>query len=160
MARKTSKTMPTLEPSRHLSPSARWLWRLEGLMTGAAALVAVQVLGAELESQPLWTLGAVVVLVVGVGAVPELRWRRFRYEVRDEEIDIRRGAFKVTRTLVPMLRVQHVDTTRGLLEQLFGLSTVVVHTAAGETTIPALDAADADELRDRIAILGRRPDDV
>ena len=152
--------MTTPEPSRRLSPSARWLWRLEGLLTGAAALVAAQALGAALGSPLLWTLGAVVVLAVGVGAVPELRWRRFRYEVRDEEIDIRRGAFKVTRTLVPMLRVQHVDTTRGLLEQLFGLSTVVVHTAAGKTTIPALDAADADDLRDRIAILGRRPDDV
>lgn len=152
--------MTTPEPSRRLSPSARWLWRLEGLITGAVALAAAQALGAALGSPLLWTLGAVVVLAVGVGAVPELRWRRFRYEVRDEEIDIRRGAFKVIRTLVPMLRVQHVDTTRGLLEQLFGLSTVVVHTAAGETTIPALDVADADDLRDRIAILGRRPDDV
>jgi membrane protein YdbS with pleckstrin-like domain len=160
MARKTSAAMTTPEPSRRVSSSARWLWRLEGLMTAAAALVAAQGLGAALGGRLWWSLGAVLVLAVGVVAAPELRWRRFRYEVRDEEIDIRRGAFRVTRTLVPMLRVQHVDTTRGLLEQLFGLSTVVVHTAAGETTIPTLDVADADELRDRIAILGRRPDDV
>jgi uncharacterized protein len=160
MARKTSERMPTPEPSRRLSSSARWLWRAEGLMTGAVAFVAAQAAGAAMGSPLLWTLGAVVVLAIGAGAVPELRWRRWRYEVRDEELDIRRGAFKVTRTLVPMLRVQHVDTTRGLLDQLFGLSTVVVHTAAGETTIPALDEGEAAELRDRIAVLGRRPDDV
>jgi uncharacterized protein len=152
--------MPTPEPSRRLSSSARWLWRTEGLMVGAAALVAAQALGGWVGLTPLWTLAALMVLAIAVGAIPELRWRRFRYEVRDEEIDIRRGALKVTRTLVPMLRVQHVDTTRGLLDQLFDLSTVVVHTAAGETTIPALDEDEADRLRDRIAVLGRRPDDV
>jgi membrane protein YdbS with pleckstrin-like domain len=129
-------------------------------MVGVAALIGAQVAGGALGGQLLWTLAALLVLAIAVGAVPELRWRRFRYEVRDEEIDIRRGAFKVTRTLVPMLRVQHVDTTRGLLDQLFDLSTVVVHTAAGETTIPALDEDEADRLRDRIAVLGRRPDDV
>jgi membrane protein YdbS with pleckstrin-like domain len=152
--------MPTPEPSRRLSSSARWLWRTEGLVAGAVALAAAQAAGASLGGPLLWTFGALVVLAVGVGVIPELRWRRWRYEVRDEELDIRRGAFKVTRTLVPMLRVQHVETTRGLLEQLFGLSTVVVHTAAGETTIPALSEFDADLLRDRIAVLGRRPDDV
>jgi membrane protein YdbS with pleckstrin-like domain len=129
-------------------------------MAGLAALIGAQWAGGSLGGGPLFTLAALLVLAVGVGVIPELRWRRWRYEVRDEELDIRRGAFKVTRTLVPMLRVQHVETTRGLLEQLFGLSTVVVHTAAGETTIPALSEGDADRLRDRIAVLGRRPDDV
>ena len=70
--------------------------------------------------------------------MPELRWRRWRYEVRDEEIDLRHGTVRITRTLVPMLRVQHVDTTQGPLDQALKLATVVVHTAAGATIIPAL----------------------
>jgi uncharacterized protein len=97
---------------------------------------------------------------VGAGLVPELRWRRWRYEVRDEEIDLRHGTVTVTRTLVPMLRVQHVDTTRGPLDQVLGLATVVVHTAAGATTIPALGEGDAERLRDRIAALARTPDEL
>ena len=68
--------------------------------------------------------------------VPELRWSRWRYEIRDEEIDLRHGTITVTRTLIPMLRVQHVDTTRGPLDQLLGLATVVVHTAAGGRRSP------------------------
>ena len=51
--------------------------------------------------------------------------------------------------------MQHVDTRRGLFEQAFGLSTVVVHTAAGSHTIPLLPAPEADELRTRIAGLAR-----
>ena len=53
------------------------------------------------------------------------------------------------------MRVQHVDTRRGLLEQAFGLATVVVHTAAGAHTIPLLPQAEAEELRERIAGLAR-----
>ena len=85
----------------------------------------------------------IFVLVIGVGVVPELRWSRWRYEVRDEEIDLRHGTLRITRTLVPMLRVQHVDTTQGPIDQALGLATVVVHTAAGATTIPALEEAHA-----------------
>ena len=75
--------------------------------------------------------------------------------MRDEGIDIRHGALTVRRTLVPWVRVQHVDTRRGLFEQAFGLSTVVVHTAAGGHTIPLLPQAEAEGLRERIAGLAR-----
>jgi len=60
---------------------------------------------------------------------------------------------------VPMTRVQHVDTTRGILEQTFSLATVVVHTAAGSHEIPLLSIPDADELRERIADLARTVDE-
>jgi membrane protein YdbS with pleckstrin-like domain len=102
---------------------------------------------------------AVLVALAGVTVVPQLRWRRWRYEVREEEIDLRRGAFVVTRTLVPMSRVQHVDTRRTVVSQLFGLSAVIVHTAAGTNAIPALTEAGAAEIRDRIAGLARVPGD-
>ena len=84
-----------------------------------------------------------VAVAVRVLVVPSLRWRRWRYEVRDQEIDLRRGAFTVRRTLVPMNRVQHVDTRRTVLCELFGLASVVFHTAAGDNEIPALSEADA-----------------
>ena len=51
-------------------------------------------------------------VAVGVVVVPELRWRRWRWEVRDRRSTCA-TARCVTRTLVPMLRVQHVDTTQG-----------------------------------------------
>lgn len=149
------------EPAHRLAPSARWLWRLQGLLGTLVVLLAGMALGGELESplDSLSPLAAVLAAVLLCVVVPELRWRRWRYEVRDEEIDIRRGTVAVTRRIVPMVRVQHVDTTRGLLEQGFGLATVVVHTAAGGTTIPLLEQAEAARVRDRIAILSRARDD-
>ena len=79
--------------------------------------------------------------------------------MRPDAIDIQHGTLTIRRTLVPMMRVQHVDTTRGILEQVFSLATVVVHTAAGSHRIPLLTLRDADELRERIADLARTADE-
>ena len=83
----------------------------------------------------------------------ELRWRRWRWDVRPDAIDIQHGTLTIRRTLVPMMRVQHVDTTRGILEQAFSLATVVVHTAAGSHRIPLLTLPR----RRRAARADRRP---
>ncbi len=104
-----------------------------------------------------------VVLAAGAAAiavVPGLRYRRWRYEVRDEEIDLQHGTFVVRRTLVPIRRVQHVDTESGPLQGGFDLASVSFHTAAGATAIPALTRADAERVRARVAVLARTRDDV
>jgi membrane protein YdbS with pleckstrin-like domain len=149
----------TPEPSRRRASAARWLWRAQGLGMTVAALIAASVLSEQVGGA-VWMLLPLVVAIVAIGVVPELRWARWRYEVRDEEIDLRHGTVRITRTLVPMLRVQHVDTTQGPLDQALGLATVVVHTAAGTTTIPALDEGHAARLRDRIAALARTADEL
>jgi membrane protein YdbS with pleckstrin-like domain len=64
----------------------------------------------------------------------------------------------VRHTLVPMLRVQHVETTSDIVEQQLDLANVVVHTAAGSHKIPLLTLGDAAELRDRIAALAETAD--
>jgi membrane protein YdbS with pleckstrin-like domain len=152
----------TPEPSRTLAPAARVLWRLEGAFTAVVALAAAGVLQAVAGGT--WALlGWIAALLTGAVAivlVPELRWRRWRWDVREHEIDIRRGAIAVTRTLVPMLRVQHVDTKRDLLQQGLGLATVVFHTAAGSNEIPALTVEEAGRVRDRIAELARTADEL
>ena len=63
------------------------------------------------------------------------------------------------RTLIPWVRVQHVETQRGLFEQAFGLATVIVHNAASAHTIPLLALTDAEELRERIAARAETDDD-
>jgi hypothetical protein len=151
---------PLAEPGRHLAPSARWVWGLQWIGGCLVALAAGRVAAGALPGGGtvlLWAL-PVAALVAGTPTVPALRWRRWRWEVREREIDLRRGTLRVRRTLIPMARVQHVETTRGVLEQTFGLATVQVHTAAGSHTIPLLREGDAGRLRARIAELARTDD--
>jgi membrane protein YdbS with pleckstrin-like domain len=150
----------TAEPSRRLSDYAPWVWRLEQLLVWGVLLV-VGLFAARPLDGTLALLVRIVPLaglVVCVAVVPQLRWTRWRWDVSPEAIDIRHGTLTVRRTLIPMPRVQHVDTTSDLLEQQLGLATVEVHTAAGSHKIPLLTTYDAGVLRDRIAELARTAD--
>jgi membrane protein YdbS with pleckstrin-like domain len=153
----------TPEPRHRLAPAARWVWRAQGAVTAILVLGAATVVDGAAGGGP--AVAATWIAAVGLSAgavlvVPELRWRRWRWEVREHEVDIRRGTLTETRTLVPMQRVQHVDTRRDPLEQALGLATVVFHTAAGENRIPALPVAEAGAVRERIAALARTADEL
>lgn len=91
--------------------------------------------------------------------LPKLRWKRWRYEVFEQEIYIQHGILIVSRTIVPMIRVQHVDTKQGPILKRFQLASVTISTAATTHEIPALLEKDASELRDRLSVLARVAED-
>jgi membrane protein YdbS with pleckstrin-like domain len=156
------------EPAEGLDPRARTLWRITGAL-GALPLLAVgaSVSWVSLRAMelplPLGVapfLAALALFAVLTGVMPDLRWRRWRYEIRDEEVDLQRGIIWVSRTLVPLARIQHVDTRTGPLQRRFGLATVVFYTAAGGNRIPELSTPVAAAVRDRIADLARERDEL
>lgn len=118
--------------------------------------------GAELPIYVggLPVLAAVLLGALMVGVLPDLRWRWWRYEIHAEEVDLQRGIVWTVRTLVPLSRIQHVDTRSGPLERRLGLATVVFYTAAGPNEVPELDASVAGEVRDRISALTREQDEL
>lgn len=91
--------------------------------------------------------------------IPAVRYRRWRYEIFEQEIYIQHGILIRTRTLIPMIRVQHVDTEQGPILKRYKLATVSISTAAAHHEIPALLEGDASYLRDRISTLARVDED-
>ena len=156
-------TLPA-EPAQRLPGSAKAYWRTS--LAGQALIplvvaIALNDLWDELGVPgALPPLAVLLVAAVLVALVPEIRWRRWRYEVRPEEIDLRHGTFTVRRTLVPIRRVQHVDTRSGAVQGMFDLATVSFHTAAGRTEIPALGLSEAEDVRRRVGELARTRDDT
>jgi len=147
-------------PERHLSPVAQQVWVLQQLLAWGAATVVILVVSLNVDwLSTLWVIAPLVAGTAAAALVPRLRWARWRWDIGDEGNDIQHRTLAINRTLVPWIRVQHVDTRRGVFEQIFTLSTVVVHTAAGSHTIPLLPAQEADELRTRIAGLARTDDE-
>lgn len=153
-------------PSNPLDPRVVTAWRLEAALSFAVpliALVAVSVAG-DTFGIPAWVPGAALGLLlagalIGIGLVPAIRYRRWRWEVRDEKVRLREGLIIVTHTVIPMVRVQHVDTAQGPIMRALGLTDVHIWTAAGRHVIPALTTEHAEDLRDRIAALARVTDD-
>jgi len=109
---------------------------------------------------PWLPLAAVAGGVAWVLVLPHAHHARWRWELHEEELDLLRGVWTVTRTIVPLTRIQHVAVQRTGWTGLFGLVVVRVHTAAGGTTIPGLEPAQADDARDRILARLRTPDDL
>ena len=155
------------DPSERIDDRAVTVWRIAGAGGALPAAIGVGVFGglAFIDMiSPLPALLGVALLIIAaivmVVVIPKVRWMRWRYEVSEDEIYLRHGLWIRKRTLVPMTRVQHVDTKAGPLLRAFGLSTVTVATAGGEHQIPALSDDVADRLRDRIAALARVTEDV
>ncbi|MDH6214575.1 PH domain-containing protein [Streptomyces pseudovenezuelae] len=83
-------------------------------------------------------------------------WRSWRYAERADDLLLSRGVLWREETVVPYGRMQLVEVTSGPVERHFGLASVQLHTAAAATdaTIPGLDPAEAERLRDRLTELG------
>lgn len=156
------------EPSERIDLRIMQVWRISGLLRallfGSVAFAVAVLLGKLFNwSQWLSMLPPAAAVVYGgleVTVLPRLRWERWRYQVNGEEIYLQRGVWYIKRTLIPMTRIQHVDTAQGVLMRRYGLAAVDVSTAAGTHQIPALAEEAADELRDRIAALARVSGDV
>jgi membrane protein YdbS with pleckstrin-like domain len=126
---------------------------------GLLSLVVLVIVVASTGAHPVALGAAVVVLVVLVGASVGFLRNRYRfwgYLERDEDLLVRRGVMIRRLSVVPYGRMQFVEVTAGLVERLFGLSTVKLHTAAArsDARIPGLEPAEAARLRDRLAALG------
>jgi membrane protein YdbS with pleckstrin-like domain len=97
--------------------------------------------------------------VVFVWIVPTVEFRRFAYEVFEEELEIRSGLLFISNVLVPMVRVQHVEIESGPLMRKYGLAEVKVVTAATTHRISGLKQDDAERLKRRIGVLAKVVDD-
>lgn len=142
---------------RSLHRKAVTLWRLTTV--GRGAFITAVVIGVEAVIElpiPVGVLGGVaaVLTVAAAVIVPPLRYRVWGFALRDRDVYLRRGVLFRTISIVPHARIQHVDTRHGPVDRWLGLASVVVFTAGHQgaiITIPALDADEAEELRDRLA---------
>jgi membrane protein YdbS with pleckstrin-like domain len=153
---------PLPEPTERLPLGAVSYWRAETTLQALGALIAALFAASLLPSPWKWLVPVATVVggIAAIAVVPRLRHRRWRYAVRDTEIDIRHGTFVVRRTVVPIRRVQHVETESGPVQSFFEVASVAFFTAAGKTEIPALGRGQAEIVRAKIARLARTLDDV
>ncbi len=149
------------EPANALPDATRTMWRCEAALSALVVVAVAYALAVSVAALmpwlPLATLAGAIVYVV---VVPRERHRRWRWTLREEELDLVQGIWRVRRTIVPITRIQHVAVERTGWTGLFDLVLLRAHTAAGGTTIPGLRPLQADDVRDRILARLRAPDDL
>ncbi|MDR1449103.1 MAG: PH domain-containing protein [Propionibacteriaceae bacterium] len=161
-------------PTRKLDKRITRVWRVSAALNifvwMSCALLALGLAVAGLDDEGVGSQSAKAVamaaavgvavltallVVVFVGFVPAIRWLQWSFEVHDEEIDICKGIFWRKHLVIPLVRVQNVDTRQGPILRANGLASFTVATAAGEHAIPGLEVNEADALRDQVALLAR-----
>lgn len=154
------------QPKHRIAPDAIKAWRITAaiyIFFLWLLIIAGFVVSYIFEFTYLYAIiGAVIGIIaiyLFVYLIPKLRYRRWRYEIFEQEIYIQHGILIVTRTIIPMIRVQHVDTKQGPILKKYQLATVSISTAATTHEIPALVDEDASSLRDRISTLARVDED-
>jgi hypothetical protein len=153
---------PVRDPAWSLSRAAIGLWVAQGVLGTIVYGLAVAAFIVFVPGHAGWFVpvvrwaGPAFVVVYGVVTIavrPRLRYRVHRWEVTGEAVYTLTGWLTRTWTLVPVSRIQTVDVTRGVVQQVFGLASVAVLTASSQGTVrlPHLEADVARRVAEDLA---------
>ena len=135
-------------PIQPVEPAYRHVLRLGAAMFWLPMLVGSLVLDRlVLNDLSIAGLAPVLVGLTAFSAIlvaPERIYRRLGYSVDGELLRVVRGWLFHSDTIVPFVRVQHIDVKRGPLDKLFGTATLVVHTAGTHNSIVSLPGLSPD----------------
>lgn len=141
-------------PIQRLEPTIQPVWILQA---GISAFILGAIGSIAFTFLPIgdtWFGGVIFLLAFVFGSIHAvLRYRIWRYRVREDSLYLERGVFRRVRTVVPHVRIQHVDVSRSPTERVFGLATTVVYTAGSrgaDVAIPGLTPERADDLQTRL----------
>jgi membrane protein YdbS with pleckstrin-like domain len=147
------------QPSRRLDRRVLYMW-----WTVSGALAVLVLIGPWVLLLPVGRFPSWITTLIGASAVllaaglPPIRFRRWRYEIRQRDILLSRGALFQVLTLIPFDRIQFAETRQGPLDRVFRLNQLILYTAAGRAgRIPGLDPSEAEALREELSKVAGRP---
>ncbi|PLS24118.1 PH domain-containing protein [Bifidobacterium imperatoris] len=141
---------------RPLPPSVRKVWLINEAIQCVIWLAVCAVIAAVCMVNDWW--GFWQQLIVGIAAAyavldlasqplqTKYLYAFTRFRIGERDLATRKGWLFRRSTTTPYTRVQHVDTKQNPVQRHFGLTTVVVHTAADEHEIAALNTAEAERM--------------
>lgn len=111
-----------------------------------------------------WPIGAGVLLAAALFGfwLGGRRHSYYAWRLDRHGFGLRSGKLFFKDVRVPLSRVQHLDIKRGPLERWRDLSTLIIHTAGTRehaVSVPVMDAAAAEHLRDVLARASGLDDD-
>ncbi|MDP9793924.1 membrane protein YdbS with pleckstrin-like domain [Catenuloplanes nepalensis] len=157
-----------LRPPRHRVDRRFVLWRTVRAVIGAVVvLVPLGVLYLIFEVArpwigPVWLVLAVCYLI-GIAITPTWRYRVHRWEATDDAVYALEGWLTRKWQIVPISRIQSIDTEIGPIQNLLGIATIKVTTASSEggISIEGLERTAAETTVDRLrAVTAATPGDA
>ncbi len=135
---------------KSLSKKAKQVMRVTALMQSLLLLVVciAAVIFADLYGAVKIAVMASVAVLAVLWAVlfPMLRFKRYRYLIEADRIEIICGVLFVSRTVVPINRIHQINVSRGPIDTAFGVAKVSVITAGSTAVLRFLDEDEAQKI--------------
>ena len=139
--------------------SIKKVWIIKNLTSFLISIIIIQVAQffIKLFLYSTWINKATIVLTIIVILVTlaslllvPYRYTFHRYEINETEVAIQTGFFFRKTTYIPLVRIQHIETSQGPILRLVNLTELSIHTAASTHSLSGLDIATAADLRNQI----------
>ncbi|MEH6379798.1 PH domain-containing protein, partial [Streptomyces sp. KLMMK] len=135
----------TLDP-RTIAVHCTWL----GAPLGSLALTALATDG-RFDTRAWITLAVIGAVFAAITASGVVTWRRTRYRVTADAVELRTGLFTRSVRAIPLHRVRNVDITANAVQRVLGLAVLRAGTggggSGGEISLEALARPEAVRLR-------------
>lgn len=149
----------TIVPLQPLEPGQLNVMRARGAVM-ALGLIVPAIIAEIALADRLPVRGALAGIAVLLGiwlaiVAPPRRWRHWGYAFTGSELHVAHGWWTRVHTIVPVIRVQHIDVAQGPFERSFGVARLILHTAGTDQTVvvlPGVTRASAEEIRDAIRV--------
>lgn len=132
---------------------SRWIrfGILEALQGVGLFLFLKQGFPADITVPVLIVYGVIFAyLVITPFLYPVIEYRQWGYIISEDRVDIRHGIFFIQRTIIPIVRIQHVTITQGPINRKLGVSTILINTASGVFKIEGLSDENAGLIADSL----------
>lgn len=90
----------------------------------------------------------ILVLLINTFIYPIIEYKQWRYIITKDKVDFIHGIYITKRTIIPMVRIQHIVITEGFINRFLNLVNIDIHTAGGVHTIPNIELEKANEISD------------
>lgn len=141
---------------RRLNPrckAAMYLGYAIGLAILASLILVIDYFDAAAEYTDIAVFAGWIAfagLAIYCSVAPVIFYRRYRYILADDRVDVRRGIIITRHTLVPIERIHQVEVVSGPINKMFGLANVIITTAGGTSGIEFLEIAEADRVAEEL----------
>lgn len=157
------------DPEQRISPKITGIWRITNTIGHGTVLIILFVLLAVYRAYH-WPLWAAVLIYAAAGLMilsaifsiliePSYLQKTWRYEVDEEFIQLKHGRLNIKHTVIPMTKVEYVNTSQGPFLRRHGLYEIVIGSVSSSHTIPAVPEEEAFALRNKIAYYAKITDE-
>ena len=126
---------------------------LRSIFTNGYALVPIFYAGWTNDISLFWIIDGAAILIGLLTTFAFIQWRKFRYRVKVNQLDVKRGLFFTKKDEIPLNRIQNIRFEQPFYFKPLNLAVLVIETAGSskdEARLSAINAQHAHVLKQQL----------